>query len=136
MGKHRQQRTALTIQLLPGQDDDLIHWLLSLPAGSRNAAGKAVLRAGLELPAPAAPAAPAPAVIGSSELDNLRAALEQQQQQQARLLNMVQQLAQQIAAGVTPVAPQPDAPTIEAQSRLTPEKLQERTARMKQSAKW
>lgn len=52
MGKRAQQRKQATINLVHGQDDDLIRWLSNLPKGAANNALKQVLRCGLELPQP------------------------------------------------------------------------------------
>jgi hypothetical protein len=41
---NRQKRVTITLKLLPGKDDDLITWWLSLPVGSRQGLLKGVLR--------------------------------------------------------------------------------------------
>lgn len=52
MGKRQQKRKGLTAQLVAGLDDDLIRWLDTLPAGTRQQAIKDTLRYGLQLPVP------------------------------------------------------------------------------------
>jgi hypothetical protein len=52
MGGTSKNRTQANIQLVYGQDDDLIEWLGNIPKGGRNTALKQVLRCGLELPQP------------------------------------------------------------------------------------
>lgn len=41
----RQKRVTITLKLLPGKDDDLIDWWVSIPAGGRQSLVKGVLRA-------------------------------------------------------------------------------------------
>ena len=41
----RQKRVTITLKLLPGKDDDLIDWWLSIPVGGRQSLVKGVLRA-------------------------------------------------------------------------------------------
>ena len=51
MGSRKQQRIAVTTQLVTGEDDDLVEWFQCV-TGSRNQAVKDALRAALGLPIP------------------------------------------------------------------------------------
>ena len=51
MGSRKQQRIALTTQLVTGEDDDLVEWFQGI-TGSRNQAVKDALRAALDSPIP------------------------------------------------------------------------------------
>jgi hypothetical protein len=67
-------RVGAAIQLVPGQDNDLINWFTNLPKGGRNSALKFVLRNGLDLPQPEEKTDEINSI--KSELENLKRAVD------------------------------------------------------------
>lgn len=116
-------RLSATLQLVGGQDDDLIRWVANIPLGGRNAAIKTVLRCGLELPQPAAPKTESiqNATVDMSRVDEL----------ERMVVNLQRQLALFMAGA--PIESQP--PILEAAPELTPEDRQQRANKLKK-AKW
>lgn len=107
-GKRRTRRVALTAQLVPGRDDDLIAWLNAIESGNRAGAIKSALRIGLGLPLQGdPPPAPAdPTVATSAEIDQLREELDTWSSQVLDYFDqrLVQLLNERIAAGNVPAA--------------------------------
>lgn len=141
MGKRKQQRHALTVQLIAGVDDDLIQWAQGFQNGTRQQAVKYKLRQALDLPIPAPPS-PAEVQALRAEFEAIRLGnsdaarvqqLEDWMQQMAtaynELVQRIDQLGSLPAAALTSSEPMDSAP------QITQEQQQARANKLKK-AKW
>lgn len=125
-------RIPATMQMVKGQDDDLIDWYLALPDRTRNQALKSVLRMALfgDMPEPSQEQ--------KQFFDERLAQLEQEYRQKmtlvdqaiAQLMSRVEGIQFQTNGDFVPAEPQ-----IEMVSRLSSERKEQRAEKLKK-AKW
>jgi len=124
MGKRAKVRVGVTIQLVKGEDDDLIEAIEALPDGSRQSTIKNLLRQSYGLPIPE------PSTNGYIDLDSLRQSIYQD------IMNNInaeiqQRVEQSLDAPRLPTAP----PPVEAGDVLDNQTANERVSRLKR-ANW
>lgn len=133
--KRQKQRIAAPIQLVIGEDNDLIDWYLSFPSGTRQQQVKDTLRAGLGLPVQAVQpvqAAAAPVIIHSDSSAKIAALEAEIKQLRAWNEQWYAYIQQQLAAGGSGGG----GAVLEAvEDRLSDEQMAGRKDRLKK-AKW
>lgn len=133
MGKRLKQRIPATIQMVLGEDDDLIDWYLSQPPKQRHQTLKDTLRAGLGLHVhQPAQAAAAPVIIHSDSSAKIAALEAEIKQLRAWNEQWYAYIQQQLAAGGNGGG----GAVLEAvEDRLSDEQMAGRKDRLKK-AKW
>ena len=146
------RRIPITIQAVPGQDDDLIFWLRCIPKGDKQQRLKDTLRAGIEaatahetaLESVKAILARIDAIASYASADAADSMLAAVNASLAEVLDIVRHEVQQEAkatrdfigmAALTPSA-KATIPTVTAAPQLDPEEAQRRTAAIKAKAQW
>src|SRR5512138_436750 len=127
--QRKKQRILAPMQLVVGQDDDLINWYLSFPSGHRQQQLKNAIRRGLGMPVLSQTAPLSPTIIHTNgdtgRIKALESELEQLKKQYAYLIEHLEQFT-------TPAATKP---VLEAyDDRLTDERIAERKTRLKKAA--
>lgn len=110
------ERIGVTLQLIVGEDDDLINAIVSIPNGERQATLKNILRQSLGMPLPVVEAPqPVPAVVDEQAIYN----------------KLLQQLEMRLNTPSVPPAP----PSVEAADQLDAQTANERRNRLR-GANW
>lgn len=129
----RNQREAITIQLVPGKDDDLIRWLSRVDKGKRDPAIKAAIRDGLKMPQPAAQQAGAE--VSPLMLQQMQEFASVFAERMGWVEQWVGHFNQQIEAMSNSYRPAEQASVLEVAPRMAQEDLTKRAAKIKK-VKW
>jgi len=136
MGSRKQQRIAVTTQLVTGEDDDLVEWFQCV-TGSRNQAVKDALRAALDSPIPTHQDAASAVEIAElrDQMAELRDQMAEMQDQMAAWGKWFEtDFHGYLRAQLDTIGTLPEVPTIEAAPQVESEDLDRRAKKLKRQA--